>query len=114
MPPTPFCLFPLPHLGSVSLAFNGVTEPNTDPACEVRTFPANHLASTPLNPHHTRSLFHSHLHANATLASNLTQACICLHADELVSKILNANIAIAKGLMCILNANDILNWNTYW
>lgn len=107
----PSNLFLRPHSSSVSLAFTATTEPNADPACEVRALPANHLAgSPPPSPPQSPTTI---CMLNRTWASNPAQACIYLHADELVSNILNANIAVAKGLMCILNANNILNWNSY-
>lgn len=48
----PNTLFLLPHSSSVSLAFTATTEPNADPACEVRALPANHLAGSLLHLHH--------------------------------------------------------------
>ena len=106
----PSCVFHLFHLRSVSLAFNTATEPHTDPACEVRALPANHFAAY--------SLFHPH-HRPTSICMlmlpeprNAAPARVRPHADELVSKILNANIATARGLMCILNANTVSNWNS--
>lgn len=104
------CVISSPSPGFCFVSLCDVTKPNADPACEVYAmFLLNAQHPSPSSLHTSKP--HWPLHANSAWTSTPTQAFIGLHADELVSNILNANITIARGSMCILNANNIFNWN---